>query len=96
MPRIPTGRGAEIRKAYEDAGIARARFAELAGVLAKTVTNATTDGRSVSRPMAVRIARALNALQPAEKWSADRIFAPAGQEATDEAPGEAEEIRGAA
>lgn len=97
MPQIPMGRGAEIRKAYEDAGVTRTRFAQLAGVPAKAVTNATTDGRAVSRPMAMRIARALNALARSEEWTADRIFAaPAGQAAADEAEGQAAAVRGAA
>lgn len=97
MPQIPMGRGAEIRKAYEDAGVTRTRFAQLAGVPAKAVTNATTDGRAVSRPMAMRIARALNNLSRSEKWTADRIFEPTpGQEAADKAEGQAAAVKGAA
>lgn len=66
--------GAEIRRAYEDAGLHRDQFAELSDQKPKTITDVCSGGRPLSRFRAARIAKALNQIQEDVTWDADRIF----------------------
>lgn len=59
MPDVTTTTGADIRRAYADAGLSRQAFAALADVPPKTLTNITSGGLC-SRSTAARIAHALN------------------------------------
>lgn len=69
MPDVTTTTGADIRRAYEDAGLSRRAFAALADVPPKTLTNITSGG-PCSRNAAARIAHALNEARAARGLSA--------------------------
>lgn len=77
MPAVTADTGADIRRAYEDAGLSRQAFAALADVPPKTITNVTSGGRC-SRSTAARIARALNEaykrLGVTTEWTADVVL----------------------
>ncbi|MBB3666385.1 MULTISPECIES: helix-turn-helix domain-containing protein [Prauserella salsuginis group] len=77
MPAVPTDTGADIRRAYEDAGLSRQAFAALADVPPKTITNVTSGGHC-SRSTAARIAHALNQARArlglVRDWTPDRVL----------------------
>lgn len=58
MPNVVNGPA--IRRAYEDMGLSREKFAELVELEPKTITNATAPkGGVLSRPAAARIAKVI-------------------------------------